>query len=373
MSKKRKRRKRSGLRVRRMTAPGASPGTVAVRLDAKRPVVRVMAYGPDELLEHQVDDLERLPEYCAKSGVTWVNIDGLGDAATIERIGELFGLHALALEDVVNVHQRVKVEEYGDHLFIVARMVSFNGGLDTEQISMFLGENFMLTFQERSGDCLDPVRERLRRGRGRIRKGGADYLLYASLDAIVDAYFPVVDAYGERLEMLDDTISSQHAPRKMHDVHEIRSELMVIRRAIRPMRDALLALMPDPTEIVKEETHVYFRDCFDHVAQLMDLLDTYREMCSDLRDLHLSSISNRMNEIMKVLTIIATIFIPLSFIAGVYGMNFKHMPELEWQLGYPLSIVLMFSVAGGLLTYFWRCGWIGATDFVEDDHPNGSA
>jgi magnesium transporter len=273
---------------------------------------------------------------------------------------------------VVNVHQRAKVEEYGDHLYIVLRMVGPGEHLETEQLSLFLGRNFVLTFQERPGDCFEPVRARLRHSRGRMRDTGADYLAYALIDAIVDAYFPVVDDCGERLEELDEQMSAGHSHDAMAVLHHLRGELMLLRRAIRPLRDELVNLMPDPNALIRPETQFYLRDCYDHTVQLIDLLDTYRELCSDLRDFHLSAVSNRMNEIMKVLTIIATLFMPLSFIAGVYGMNFNtalpgNMPELNWPYGYVLSLGLMLLVAGGMVAFFWRRGWLGGND--DDVRP----
>ncbi len=364
MSKKSRRRKRRAPRVRRKSQPGASPGTIAPAADALRPIVHVISYGPDEIHESSIDNLADLKNLVGKLPVTWINVDGVGDAATIEKLGEIFKLHSLALEDVVNVHQRAKVEEYGEHLFIVARMVSRNEHLETEQISFFLGQGFLLTIQEAGGDCLDPVRERIRKARGRIRGAGADYLAYALLDAVVDHYFPIVDDYGDQLEALDDQVAQRETHRTMDELHLVRGDLMLLRRSIRPLRDALVKLMPDPTALISPETQIYVRDCYDHTVQLLDLLDSYREMCSDLREFHVSSISSHMNEIVKVLTIISTIFIPLSFIAGVYGMNFKteasswNMPELGWPLGYLFSLGLMGIVAAVLLCYFWRRGWL---------------
>lgn len=361
--KKSKRRRRRLPHIRRLTAPGTPPGTVRTPLAAPPPRIRRIRYSAEEFLEEEVTDLPRLPWSPADQAVTWLNVDGLGDAATIEALGAMFGLHRLALEDVVNLHQRAKVEEYGEHLYIVLRMVSPGRPLETEQLSLFLGRNFVLTFQERPGDCLEPVRERLRQSRGRMRETAADYLAYAIIDAVLDAYFPVVDDCGERLEELDERMSVEHFPEAMSVLHHVRGDLMLLRRAIRPLRDALVRLTPDPHALFRPETQLYLRDCFDHTVQLIDLLDTYREMCGDLRDFHLSAVSNRMNEIMKVLTIIATVFMPLSFIAGIYGMNFNteipgNMPELNWRYGYVLSLGVMLAVALSLVAFFWRRGWL---------------
>jgi magnesium transporter len=373
MSRKKpvRRKKRHPPRIRRLTSPGASPGTVAVRPQASRPVIHVIKYAPDKLVQHQVHDVTQLAGYLDDTSVTWINVDGLGDAATIQQLGQVFGLHHLALEDVVNVHQRAKVEEYADHLFIIVRMPEVTESLRTEQLSLVLGKHFVLTFQERPGDCLDPVRERIRTGAGRMRTAGADYLAYALIDAVVDSYFPVVDDYGERMESLEERISAGHWPHAITVLHDLRSDLMLLRRAIRPLRDALVHLMPDPHSLISEETQFYLRDCYDHTVQLIDLLDTYREMCSDLRDFHVLAVSNRTNEIMKVLTIMATIFIPLNFIVSLYGMNFNtsfpwNMPELNWPFGYPAVLILMLSVAFGLLYFFWSKGWLGDSQDIAE-------
>jgi len=335
-----------------------------------------MAYGPDDLLEETTGDPARVAELLGRGPVTWVDVDGLGDAATVARLAEIFGLHPLAVEDVVHVHQRAKVEDYEDHLFIVARMVSRGDRVDTEQIAMFLGRNYVLTFQERPGDCLEPVRERLRRRRGRIRSAGADYLAYALLDAVVDFYFPVIDDCGDQLEDLDRRAGSSPTQRALDEIHALRSELMMLRRGIRPLRDALVKLMPDPTSLITQETQYYLRDCYDHTVQILDLLDHYRELVANLREYHMAALNTRMNEIMKVLTIIATIFIPLSFIASVYGMNFDtahpgNMPELGWPYGYVFALLFMAAVALGLLAFVWRKGWIGRDRDASGDTPGG--
>ena len=368
-------RMRIDLRFRRRTRPGAIPGTVAVDPEAAHPVVRVISYGPDDLEEKVVDDLRGLVKLVGQRPVTWVDVQGLGDARTITRLGEIFELHPLALEDVVNTHQRAKVEDYGQYLFIVARMIASGDRVDTEQVSLFLGSNFVLTFQERPGDCLDAVRKRLQQSKGRIRQGGADYLAYALLDAVVDAYFPILEQYGESLDRLDAEISDQPAPDTVARVHQMRSDLLLLRRAIWPFREDIGELVREPNPLIAEETRVFLRDCYDHSFQIIDLVETCREMCSDLRDYYLSAVNNRMSEIMKVLTIMATIFIPLGFIAGLYGMNFDpdtstwNMPELRWPFGYLFALALMALVAGGQLFYFWRRGWLWGLPRHEHPEP----
>ena len=357
---KRQRRKR---RAPRRTV-GEVPGSYHVDPEAPPPVVRVMAYGPDACDEREVTDLESLRETLGKAPVTWVNVDGLGDAKTIARIGEMFDIHPLALEDTVHVHQRAKVEQYGRQLFIVTRMVALGERLETEQLSIFLGEGFVLTFQERPGDCLDPVRERIRNGTGRIRKAGADYLAYAILDAVIDNYFPLLEEYGERLEALEEQVIARPDAQTVGRIHAAKRDMLTLRRAVWPQREAVNVLLREEQDLSTDATRVYLRDCYDHVIQIIDVLDTHREICSGLLDAYQSSVGNRMNEIMKVLTIIATIFIPLTFIAGIYGMNFDpekspfNMPELKWYWGYPGAIGAMLLVGILMVIYFRRKRWL---------------
>jgi len=368
MGKESLQKKGKGSAFSRRTPPGATPGTLAVDPESPRPVIRVMAYGPQDMVESEVKDIETLPDYLARWPVTWVDVDGLGDLKTIQEIGRIFSLHPLALEDVLNVHQRPKVEPYGQQHFIVAREVTYEGHLATEQISLFLGKNFLLTFQERPGDCLDPIRERIRKSSGRHRTLGPDYLAYSVLDAIIDNYFPVLEAYGEKLENLENDVVARPGTTAISRIHEVKRDLLVVRRAVWPFREAVNALFRDPSPLVTEETRLYLRDCYDHTIQIIDLLETYREIASGLVDVYLSSISNRMNEVMKVLTIIATIFMPLSFLAGLYGMNFNtqvspwNMPELSQPFGYPMILLLMASIVVLMLFYFRRKGFLGQRD-----------
>lgn len=348
----------------RRTAPGAMPGTVQIDPQALKPDITVMAYSDDDFVEQKVTDLDTLKDYLEKWPVTWVNIEGLGDADVLHKMAEVFSIHRLALEDVVNVHQRPKVEEYTHHLFIVMRMIYLNHHVESEQLSIFLGENYVLTFQSTPGDCLDPVRKRIREHQGRIRSVGADYLAYALIDDVIDAYFPVLDVYSNALDALEEEVINCPAPKSAGRLHHIKRNLLLLRRVLWPLREAVNVLIREHSPLITDETRVYLRDCYDHSIQIIDLLETYRELASSLMDAYLSAVSNRMNEIMKVLTIIATIFIPLSFIAGVYGMNFDNqrsplnMPELEWYFGYPFALALMALVGGVLLYFFWRKGWL---------------
>jgi len=358
---------------RRRAPPGSSPGTLVADPEAQRQVVRVIGYGPADVHEIAAARLEDIASSRGKWPVVWVNVDGLADLDFIRAIGGMFGLHRLALEDVVNVHQRPKVEEYDDHLFVVSRMMAVDDAPHTEQIAMFLGTGYLLTFQEKAGDCFDGIRDRIRRHRGLIRESGADYLAYALLDAVIDGYFPVLEDYGEELEILEDTVLAAPLREHVGQIHEMKRNFLTLRRAIWPQREMISALSRNASKQVSDQTRVYLRDCYDHTIQLIDILETYREVASGLVDVYLSSVSARMNEIMKVLTIIATIFIPLGFIASVYGMNFKpevspwNMPELSWYYGYPIALGLMIAVALGLLYFFRRRGWLGGDRPIDRD------
>jgi len=324
----------------------------------------LLAFSADRTEETKNATLAQIDAARAENDVVWVNIDGLADIDAIAALSGLFGLHQLAIEDAINVHQRPKADAYDDHIFIAARMVQRNPSIGTEQVSIFLGRGFVLTLQERPGDCFDLVRDRLRRGKGRIRTGGADYLTYALLDAMTDAYFPELESYGETIEALEDEVVANPRPEMIHVIHDLKRDLLVLRRAIWPHREMINALIRGESDLVSAQTRLYLRDCYDHAIQLMDFVETYREIASSLVDVYLSSQSTRLNDIMKVLTIIATIFMPLGFIASLYGMNFDrtvspwNMPELGWRFGYPFALILMAGAAAGLIAYFVRRRWI---------------
>jgi magnesium transporter len=364
MSQKHRRKRR--FRWPQRGKPQAPPGQLTPAPQSPPTTVRVFAYNEDAFIERTVTDLAELREIRRAWRVVWVDVEGLGDAGTIQALGEIFGLHFLALEDVLNTRQRAKVDVYEQHLFVISRMVSYGEHLESEQLSLFLGADFVVTFQYLPGDSLEPVRERIRKGQGRLRKAGADYLAYALLDAVIDGYFPVLDAYTGRLESLDEQILGRSPREAMLAIHDLRAELLMLRRAIWPHREALNALARDPNPLIGDETRLYLRDCLDHVVTIIDLVETYREMCSDLRDYFLSAAGQRTNEIMRLLTVIATVFMPLTFIAGVYGMNFDpdaspwNMPELRWAYGYPFALGLMAATTLALLSYFLRKGWLGA-------------
>ncbi len=369
-------------RRRKRPPPGSSPGTLEIDPAQPAPQMRLIAYGPDLYEERPVTGAAELvgPLKSGKFPVVWLDVDGLGDASIIEAIGQVVGLHRLSLADVVNTLQRPKVEDFGTYLFAVLRMPTPANGaeIDTEQVSLVLGPNFVLTFQERSkpGDCFGPVRERLRQSKGKIRSRGPDYLAYAIIDAAVDAYFPILEDMGERLDTMEECVLEGIDRSAMQQLHRMRRQLLTVRRATWPLREAVAVLHREHLPLIKDETRIYFRDCYDHTVQIIDLLETYRELGAGLMEVYLSTVSNRMNQIMKVLTIITTIFIPLTFIAGIYGMNFQpdagplNMPELRWKYGYVTVLGIMLLIAVIMVIAFRRRGWIG-TPAHHKEPPQG--
>jgi magnesium transporter len=364
---KRRRRHRHKPNFRRYTKTGAPPGQFTLDAQAPRPKVRAIAYGADDFEELEVDDFGVVGELLKKFAVTWINVDGVGHEDTVRQLGRIFQLHPLVLEDVVHVHQRAKVEQYGEQAFIVVRMpCAANSHLETEQVSMFVGKNFVLTFLEDPGDAFEPVRVNLRGAAGRIRASGAGYLAYALLDSAVDAYFPLIESFGERMDALEDAVIEAPTKQSISEVHDAKHDLRTLRRAVWPLREAINSLSREPCQLFNDETRIHLRDCYDHVVQIIDMVENYRELGSDLTDLYLSSLSTRMNEVMKVLTIIATLFMPLSFITGLYGMNFNpaaspyNMPELNWRWGYPYALSVLAATAIGMLFFFRRKGWLGS-------------
>lgn len=351
---------------KRFSKPGTAPGTL--RPHEQRRVeevtLRLLAYDPDHLEEKTVQRLEEVFAYRETVGVTWVDVVGLHDIAMLERLGEHYGLHPLALEDVLNTGQRPKTEEFDGQQFIVLRQVLPGQPLTFEQLSIFLGDGYVITFQEVPGDVFEPVRERLRGGKGKIRRLGADYLAYALVDALVDQFFPLLEEYGERIEDIEEEVVEHPTHETLGRIHQIKKELLELRRAAWPLREVINALERLEVGRMGAETKVYLRDCYDHTIQILDMLETYRDLASGMLDVYLSSVSNRMNEVMKVLTGMASIFIPLTFIVGLYGMNFDpraspwNMPELEWYWGYPAVWLVMMALGAGLFVYFRRKGWL---------------
>jgi magnesium transporter len=345
---------------KRHPPPGSGPGTFAVHEAALPPRLRLIHYHEAGIEDREIDVAE-LETVRRTGGVTWLDIQGLGDAALIERVGALFDLHHLALADAVNVPQRPKSESYERHHFFIGRACRLRSEaeVETEQVSLFVGTDFVLTVQEKHGDGFDPVRARLHAGTGMLRRSGADYLAYALIDTVIDGYYPVLEVLGEHLEELEQETLEQPRRENLRRIYHSKRQLLELRRALWPQREAVAALIRDETPLFGARTRVYLRDCYDHAIQLLDTTETFRELASNLMDIYLSAVAQRTNETMKVLTIMASIFIPLTFIAGVYGMNFEWMPELERWWAYPAVLALMLAVAVGLLIYFRRRGWIG--------------
>ena len=318
-----------------------------------------IGFGPDGILERNPVTFDELAALRAKWPVVWIDVAGFHDLELLRRIGDLFELHRLALADVLNVHQRAKVEDYGTHEFLVLRMVDAGNALDTEQLGMFVGPGFVLTFQEREGDCFGMVRQRLNDASGQIRQRGSDYLAYALLDAVVDAYFAPMEQIDTRLDACEASILGGRVdPAALRELHAIRRHMLVMRRAIWPLREATSSLVRGEAKHFSAEIWPYLRDVHDHVVQLLDLLENHRETCSSLMDLQMTSVNHRLNEVMKLLTIISTIFIPLTFVVGIYGMNFDVMPELRVWWGYPAVLVVMAVIAGFMLVWFRKRRWL---------------
>lgn len=350
--------------VRRQTKdPGAAPGTL-VHTGPQRVEqtgITVMEYGPDRLREWVAEDPGDIRSLREARGVSWINVEGLHETDLIQSVGDDFGIHPLVLEDVVHVGQRPKVEEYEDYLYVVLTMLDWDPGqrqVTEEQLSVVVGATYVLTFQERAGDVLDPVRERIRGSSPQIRSRGADYLAYALIDAVVDRYFTVAERIGELCDELELAVMDDGGPEVRASLHHLKRELLLVRRAVSPVRELANALMRTESGLVEAETRVFLRDVHDHAIRLVESTDILRDMVSGLMDLHLSALGQRTNEVMKVLTVMATIFIPLTFIAGIYGMNFENMPELAWPWAYPVLLGVMLVMGGLMVVYFKRKDWI---------------
>jgi magnesium transporter len=350
---------------------GARPGTLVVTESDLRPRMSVVCYDGEGVEEAAIATVAELDRYLVPGRVVWLDVQGLGDEQLLRTLGDRLQLHPLALEDVVNVPQRPKIEEYAEQLFVITRMARLVGasGLDVEQVAIVIGSTWVLSFQEHYGDILDPVRVRIREGKGPLRHAGPDYLAYALLDTIVDGYFPVMEELGERVARLESRIMTRPHPTCVDRINEVKSVLDTLRRGIWPQREALNRLPREPTRFLSDQVRLYLRDTTDHCAQLVDAVDSHRDLVNGLMNTYLSVMSHRTNEVMKVLTIMASIFIPLTFLAGIYGMNFERMPELHSVWGYPVALTVMVLSAGGMLLWFRRRGWLGggAEDDGDDD------
>ena len=344
--------KKSGL------PPGSLVHVGEEKIEKRR--IRVIDYDEAGIEEREPATIDECFPYKDTPNVTWINIDGLHEVDIIQKLGDGFGLHPLVLEDIVNTGQRPKMEDFEDYLFLIVKMLTYDdeeGEVKSEQFSLVLGPHYVISFQERVGDVLEPIRERLRKGKGRIRKMGPDYLLYALIDAIVDNYFAVLERIAEEIESLEDRIMIDPTTDLLQKIHNLKRELIFLRKSVWPLREAVSALERCESDLIQEKTAIYLRNVYDHTIQIADTIETFRDMVSGMLDVYLSSVSNKMNEVMKVLTIIATIFIPMTFLAGIYGMNFKNMPELEWAWGYPLVWCIILVVGLIMIFYFRRKKW----------------
>jgi magnesium transporter len=353
----------SGTFNRRSKKAGLPPGTLVHIGEKKLPEaqITVLHYTETDIEERTLKSVEECRPYREKRAVTWLDVDGVHDIQIIEALGEQFGLHPLLLEDIANTTQRPKLDDYDDHILVVTKMLRYSEDQEevtTEQISLVLGSNYVISFQEAAGDVFDNVRERIRAGKGRIRRMGADYLAYALLDAVVDGYFGILDAMGETLDSLEEELVDEPRRESLEDIHNLRRQIVSLRRSLWPLRETLSRMGRRESHLIAEATTLYIRDVYDHTVQAIDTVEVQRDVVAAMLELYLSSISNRMNEVMKVLTIIATVFIPVTFVASIYGMNFAFMPELRHPLGYPITLLGMLIVSIVMLVYFWRRGWV---------------
>jgi magnesium transporter len=342
---------------------GLPPGTLVHIGDKMTETVKmtVFDYDQKDLQEKVAEKIEDCFPFRDTPTSTWINIDGLHQVEVIEKIGTHFGIHPLILEDILHTGQRPKTEDFGDYLFIVLTMLYYDQEKDHiagEQVSIILGNHYVISFQEREGDVFNPIRERIRNSKSRIRKMGSDYLAYALLDAVVDYYFVILEKIGETIESMEEELVTNPTPDTLQMIHRLKRNMIFIRKSVWPLREVINGLERGESPLIAKPTRIFLRDVYDHTIQVIETVETFRDMVSGMLDIYLSSVSNRMNEVMKVLTIIATIFIPLTFIAGLYGMNFKYMPELEWHSGYPLALGVMLLMAAVMVVYFRRKKWL---------------
>ena len=347
---------------------GMSPGSLIFTGEQKTENVSISLfdYNSGNFSETSIDDLNDLEKYKNNSNVTWINVVGLHNINILDKIGSIFDIHPLVLEDILNVSHNPKIEDYENFLFILVKMVNYKQNtnrLDIEQVSLIIGKNYIITFQEKNGDVFEPIRERIRTAKGMIRKYSEDYLAYRILDSIIDNYFSVLENFDERIEDIEDQILTQPDESSLEEIHHLRKELIKLRRAVSPLREMIFTIEKEKFNFIQKTTFVYLRDLSDHIKQIIDTIENYREFINGLLEVYLSNASHRMNEVVKLLTIISTIFIPLTFIVGIYGMNFKtdasrwNMPELDWAFGYPFVMALMVVIAVTLIIFFKKKRW----------------
>ncbi len=340
----------------------ASPGTLMHVGEKKTEdiTISVLMYGKSGFEETGIGDILKFKKPDTKGRTAWINIYGLHDTSVIEGAGNLFGIDHLTLEDILNTMQRPKIEEYEDHMVVILKMLTYDyesREVKSEQISIILGRNYLLSFQEQPGDVFDPIRKRIKSGRKRINQGHTDYLLYTLIDAVVDNYFLVMEQIADEIEQMEDQILNNPGQGMLQEIQRLRKEIIYLRKGVWPLREILNSILRGENKLVKDSTQIYFRDVYDHTIQVIETSETFRDLVAGLQDLHLATISNTMNQVMKVLTIIATIFIPLTFIAGIYGMNFEFMPELKWKAGYFIIWGIMIIVGIGMGIYFKKKKW----------------
>jgi len=345
------------------TKTGLPPGTL-VHIGEKRTgkvKVTVIQYNEGLYEEREIEEFRECPVR-DDSTVTWLNVDGVHQLPLVEKVGGCLGLHPLTLEDIVNTSQFPKLEDYGDYLFIVLKMLYYDekeNEIEVEQISLCLGSNFVVSFQEETGmDVFDPLRERLRSGKSRIRKMGADYLAYSLIDAIVDSYFAILEKLGESIEDLEEEVVTNPGGETVRELHQFKREMIFLRKSVWPLREVIARMQRGESHLIHESIYIYLRDVYDHTIRIIETIETYRDILSGMLDIYLSSVSNRTNSVMKVLTIIATIFMPLTFLAGLYGMNFKYMPELDLHWGYPTLLIVMAVIVITMLVFFRTKKWL---------------
>jgi magnesium transporter len=342
---------------------GLPPGTLVHIGDRKmeKATILVITYDQNRASEIKPSSLDEHTLRLEEGAVTWLNVTGVHDLDLIQKVGKIFDLHPLLMEDIVSTDQRPKMEDYGKYAYLALKMLQFDKDdteIVSEQVSIIFGKNYVLTFQEREGDVFQPVRERISSGKGRIRNLGSDYLAYALVDAIVDNYFIILERIGEHLEELADAVVATQSENALETIHDLKRELVYLRKAVWPLREAISGLYRSGTKLIAETTGPYLRDVYDHTIQIIDAIESFRDLLSGMLDIYLSNASNKLNQVMKVLTIIATIFIPLTFITGIYGMNFKYMPELEWRWGYVMVWLVMVGLVTSMLILFRRKRWL---------------
>lgn len=352
-----------GAMKKRSKKAGLPPGTLVHIGEKKTEEVKItlIDYDESDFQEREIKNIDECFVFKTTPTVTWINVEGIHQVEIIQKLGDCFGFHPLVLEDIMNTEQRPKMEDFSDYIYIVLKMLYHGNaeGIVTEQVSIILGQNFVITFQEgMKGDVFNPIRERIRNDKGRIRKMGADYLAYSLMDSIIDNYFIILEKLGEDIEVLEEELVKNPKPQTLHSIHRLKREMIFLRKSVWPLREVVGAMERGDSALINAMTRMYLRDLYDHTIQVIDAVETFRDMLSGMFDIYLSSISNRLNEVMKVLTIIATIVLPLTLIAGIYGMNFKYMPELEWPWGYPIVLVIMLILAVLMIFYFRRRKWL---------------